>query len=107
MGAVEICRGAYERGKFFVHPTSSERVLGTHADGTAFSAIDNTAFTFTASCNKGAHHMRAIPRSAAGATPKYSPDLSPIEMSFSKLKAYLRIERYLACGAASARSTVI
>jgi hypothetical protein len=48
---------------------------------------------------------------ARGATlrylPKYSPDLNPIEMSFSRLKAYLRKAAnglFLACAAASAGS---
>ena len=42
--------------------------------------------------------------------PKYSPDLNPIEMPFSKLKAYLRKarqnEQFRACAAGSADSRV-
>ena len=41
---------------------------------------------------------------------QYSPDLNPIEMPFSKLKAYLRKRRsgqFLACAAGSERSRVI
>jgi len=46
--------------------------------------------------NLGAHKAPGVKEAieARGATveylPKYSPDLNPIEMSFSKLKAYLR-----------------
>lgn len=46
--------------------------------------------------NLGAHKIAGVRQAieAVGATlrylPKYSPDLNPIEMSFSKLKAFLR-----------------
>ena len=41
--------------------------------------------------------------------PKYSPDLNPIEMPFSKLKAYLRKpqnEQFRACAEAHPKTTL-